>query len=69
MDWNPANWYRDSAQFLSEVRAEYRKVTWPSQKEAVAGTIGVVIVVAVLTSGLSLVDFVLTQVIQLILPS
>lgn len=69
MDWNPANWYRDSAQFLSEVRAEYRKVTWPTQKEAVAGTIGVVIVVAVLTTGLSLVDLALGQMIRLILPS
>ena len=69
MDLNPANWYRDAAQFLSEVRAEYRKVTWPSQKEAIAGTIGVVIVVAVLTLGLSIVDFFLGQAIRLILPS
>ena len=42
MELNPLVWYRESAQFLSEVRVEYRKVTWPTQKEAVAGTIGVV---------------------------
>jgi preprotein translocase subunit SecE len=69
MDWNPASWYRDSVQFFSEVRGEYRKVTWPTQKEAVAGTIGVVIVVAVLTTGLSIVDFVLGQALGLLLPS
>ncbi len=69
MELNPLVWYRESSQFLSEVRAEYRKVTWPTQKEAVAGTIGVVVVVAVLTTGLSLVDFGLGQLIRLILPS
>ena len=69
MELNPAVWYRESAQFLGEVRAEYRKVTWPTQKEAVAGTVGVVVVVAVLTTGLSLVDLGLGQLIRLILPS
>jgi len=68
MDWNPANWYSESKQFLMEVRGEYRKVTWPTQKEAMAGTIGVVIVVTVLTLGLTLVDFGLGQAIRLILP-
>jgi preprotein translocase subunit SecE len=34
-----------------------------------AGTIGVLVVVVVLTSALSLVDFGLGQVIQLVLPS
>ena len=69
MELNPVVWYRESAQFLGEVRVEYRKVTWPTQKEAVAGTIGVVVVVAVLTTGLSLVDLGLGQLIRLILPS
>jgi len=68
MQWNPAILYSDSRQFLQEVRTEYRKITWPTQKEAVAGTIGVVVVVAVITSALSLVDLVLGQVIQLVLP-
>jgi preprotein translocase subunit SecE len=69
MNANPASWYSESRQFLMEVRSEFRKVTWPSQKEAVAGTIGVLVVVAVLTSGLSLVDFGLGQLIRLVLPS
>ena len=68
MNWNPANWYSESKQFLSEVRAEYRKVTWPSQKEAMAGTIGVVVLVLIMTLVLSSVDFGLSQLIRLILP-
>ncbi len=65
---NPAIWFQDARQFILEVRTEFRKVTWPTQKEAVAGTVGVVVVVAVITGGLSLVDLVLGQVIQLVLP-
>jgi preprotein translocase subunit SecE len=68
MNWNPASWYTVSVQFLTEVRAEYRKVTWPSQKEAMAGTIGVLVLVAIMTVVLSVVDLVLGQLIQLILP-
>ena len=68
MDWNPVTWYSDSRQFLNEVRAEYRKVTWPTQKEAIAGTIGVLVVVTVLTLGLALVDFGLGQMVQLLVP-
>ena len=69
MEWNPAVWYSESRQFLLEVRSEFRKVTWPTQKEAMAGTIGVLIVVAILTAALGLVDFGLSQLIRLILPS
>ena len=68
MQWNPAVWMSESRQFLLEVRSEYRKVTWPNQKEAVAGTIGVLVVVTVITLVLSAIDLVLGQVIQWILP-
>jgi preprotein translocase subunit SecE len=69
MQLNPMVLYSDSKQFLTEVRAEYRKVTWPTQKEALAGTVGVLVVVAVLTLVLSVVDFGLGLMIRLILPS
>jgi preprotein translocase subunit SecE len=68
MQWNPTVWYSQSRQFLAEVRAEFWKVTWPTQKEAVAGTIGVVVIVAVITAALGLVDLGLGQLIQLVLP-
>ncbi len=68
MQWNPAEWISESRQFILEVRIEFRKVTWPSQKEAVAGTIGVIVVVAIITSALSLVDVVLGQAVKWVLP-
>ena len=68
MQWNPVVLFSDAKQFTLEVRSEFRKVTWPTQKEAVGGTIGVVVIVAIITSVLSLVDLVLGQVIQLVIP-
>ena len=68
MQWNPAVWFAQSRQFLMEVRTEFRKVTWPTQKEAVAGTIGVLVIVAVITAVLSAMDLVLGQLMQWILP-
>jgi preprotein translocase subunit SecE len=65
---NPAEWIQSARQYLGEVRSEYRKVTWPSQKEYVGGTIGVLVVIAVMTVVLSLVDFTLTQLLRWILP-
>ena len=61
MQWNPAIWIGQSRQFLLEVRTEFRKVTWPTQKETVAGTIAVLVIVAVLTGVLSVMDLVLGQ--------
>jgi preprotein translocase subunit SecE len=68
MQWNPAQWIGQSRQFLMEVRTEFRKVTWPTQKETVAGPIGVLVIVAVITAVLSVMDLVLGQVMQWILP-
>jgi len=68
MQWNPAVWIGQSKLFLMEVRTEFRKVTWPTQKEAMAGTIGVLVIVAVITAVLSVIDLVLGKGIQWILP-
>jgi len=65
---SPMVWISESRQFFREVMVEARKITWPTQKEAVAGTIGVVVVVALITAALSVVDAVLGQAIQWILP-
>ena len=54
-------------QYLSDVRTEFRKVTWPSQREYVGGTIGVVVIVAILTLVLGLIDMGLSQIMELIL--
>ncbi|MBW2316397.1 MAG: preprotein translocase subunit SecE [Deltaproteobacteria bacterium] len=65
---NPADWVRDGRQFLTEVQGEFKKVTWPSQQEYVGGTIGVVVVVTIVTIVLGLADFALGRVVQAILP-
>jgi preprotein translocase subunit SecE len=54
-------------QFLSEAKAELKKVTWPTRKQAVASTAVVIIVVAIIAVFLSLVDFGLAKIIKLIL--
>lgn len=66
MEWNPALWVRDGREYLSDVRTEFRKITWPSQREYVGGTIGVVVIVAFLTLVLGLVDMGLAQVMEVI---
>ncbi len=66
MQWNPAIWISDGLQFVKEVEIEFKKITWPSQKEAIGGTIGVVVIVIVITLALSLVDAVLGKIVQLV---
>ncbi len=65
---NPIEWVGQSRQFLLEVRSEFRKVTWPTQKESTAGTIGVLVVVTVITTMLGVFDAVLGWVLQQIVP-
>jgi preprotein translocase subunit SecE len=67
MDMNPASWVKDSRQYLTEVQAEYKKITWPPQKEAIAGTISVVAIVAIVTTVLAIVDFILSRIMQYVL--
>ncbi len=67
MQWSPVVWFSDGRQFVSEVRSEFKKITWPAQKEAVAGTIGVIVIVIVVTLALSAVDALLGWVIRNVL--
>jgi preprotein translocase subunit SecE len=66
VEWNPAVWVRDGREYMSDVRTEFRKITWPSQREYVGGTIGVVVIVAFLTLVLGLIDMWLAQVMEVI---
>ncbi|MFB3926266.1 MAG: preprotein translocase subunit SecE [Syntrophales bacterium] len=54
-------------QFLKEVRAELRKVTWPTAKGTLASTSVVIVVVFIVSVFLGIVDFGLTKLIRLIL--
>ncbi len=64
---SPADWYRDARQYLTEVQGESRKITWPPQKEAMAGTVGIVVIVLIVSSVLGVIDFGLSRIMQLVL--
>ena len=68
MEKNPAMWFGEASRFLSEVRVEFNKITWPTQKEAVGGTIGVIVIVTVITLALSVVDAALGWGVRTVLP-
>ncbi|MZG29361.1 MAG: preprotein translocase subunit SecE [Nitrospinae bacterium] len=50
--------------FLAEVKAEVKKVTWPSRKEAMGGTAVVVVVVLLMALFLGIVDAILSKIVQ-----
>ena len=68
MSKNPIQWAEQIREFLSEVQVEVKKVTWPTQKETVAGTVSVVVVVAIVAVALFGVDSVLAWTMSVLLP-
>jgi preprotein translocase subunit SecE len=54
-------------EFVQEVLAEFRKVTWPSRAELVSSTAVVIVVTVVLAFFLGGVDIVLARVVERIL--
>ena len=67
MSKDSANWIDGGRQYVADVRAEFHKVTWPTQQEYTTGTIGVVIIVAFLTMVLGVIDFGLAWVMEFFL--
>jgi len=61
------SWVKNARQYVHEVRGEVDKIVWPQQDEALAGTVGVLVIVAVIATVLGLVDFGLSRVMQVIL--
>ncbi len=53
--------------YLTESRAEIKKVTWPTKKEARVTSIAVLVLVAVMSLFLGLVDLGWTKIVELIL--
>lgn len=62
MEASPSSWIRDVRQYLLDVRSEFEKISWPTQKEYVGGTIGVLVIVAFMTLVLGVLDAGLTAV-------
>jgi preprotein translocase subunit SecE len=65
---SPTGWVQSTRQYFLDVRSELRKVTWPQRQEAVGGTIGVLVIVGVITLVLGVVDLTLAKLLELILP-
>ena len=57
---SPVTWINNFRQYLQEVRVEFDKISWPSQKEYVGGTVGVLIIVALMTVFLGILDWLLS---------
>jgi preprotein translocase subunit SecE len=60
----PAEWWRNGRTFLTEVRNELKRVTWPSRKEVYATTVVVILVSVFFAVYLGLVDWILGHVVQ-----
>lgn len=59
--------FEEARQFLQEVWSELRKVVWPSWKETRAATIVVLVLVALVSAYLGLIDFALSQIVERVL--
>lgn len=63
----PPNFIEKSIQFLREVRAELKKVTWPSRKQTLGSTLVVIVLVMIISFFLGMVDMGLSSLIRLVL--
>jgi preprotein translocase subunit SecE len=53
-------------QFLKEVRAELKKISWPGRKETMASTVVVIVIVLISGVYLGVVDMILSRLIRFI---
>ncbi len=62
------NFLTRSIQFLREVKAELKKVTWPSRKQTIGSTAVVLVLVMIISLFLGIVDLGLSGLIRMVLP-
>ncbi len=53
--------------FLTDVKVEVKKVTWPSRKEAIGGTMVVLVVVFLIALFLGIIDTVLSKIVECVI--
>ena len=58
---------RRAKEFVQEVIAEFRKVTWPSRQELINSTVVVIAVTVVVALFLGSVDIVLAKIVEAVL--
>ena len=54
-------------QFVSQAKAELKKVTWPTRKQTLASTGVVMVIVAIMALYLGIIDLILAKLVKLIL--
>jgi preprotein translocase subunit SecE len=54
-------------QFVSQAKAELKKVTWPTRKQTLASTGVVMVIVAITAVYLGIIDFILAKLVKFIL--
>ena len=54
-------------QFVSQAKAELKKVTWPSRKQTLASTGVVMVIVVVMALYLGIIDLILAKLVKFIL--
>ncbi len=59
--------FETAKQFLREVKTELKKVTWPSRKDTLSGTVVVLVAVIIIAVFLGIVDLGLSNLIQMVL--
>lgn len=62
------NFLQKSMQFLREVKIELKKVTWPTRKQTMGSTVVVLILVAIISLFLGMVDLGLSSLVRVVLP-
>ena len=56
-----------AVRFVSQAKAELKKVTWPTRKQTLASTGVVMVIVAVMALYLGIIDLILSKLVKLIL--
>jgi preprotein translocase subunit SecE len=67
MEFNVRSKFESLKQFLREVKTELKKVTWPSRKDTLSGTVIVLVTVFVIAFFLGVVDSGLSNLIKMVL--
>jgi preprotein translocase subunit SecE len=64
MEFSIKEKFEVSKQFLREVKTELKKVTWPSRKDTLSGTLVVLVAVFIIAIFLGIVDSGLSNIIK-----
>ena len=62
-------YYSDIAEFLKGVKAEIKRITWPSGNELKKGTIAVIVILCLVTAFLWICENLFSGILHRILPS